>query len=133
MFVVRTYSKSKINDKKINAKRTLKQKKNWNAQYFSNLFFVVVFVSTINSKAADGGVKSKSQTTTPSGKHAGTRGVRSSNEDNIMEKTPLVQVYFTYLCYYVLELFGHFREFLRRVGIEKRKGAVDNNTKVSYI
>jgi hypothetical protein len=44
-----------------------------------------------------------------------------------IEKTPFMQVFLTYLCYFVLEMFGHFREFLRKYGFEKRKGARDNN------
>ena len=30
-----------------------------------------------------------------------------------------------------MQIFGHIREFLRKIGVDKRKGAVDNNTKVN--
>ena len=39
----------------------------------------------------------------------------------------MLQAIYTYICYAVLNIFGWFRDFLRRSGIEKRKGAVDNN------
>lgn len=39
----------------------------------------------------------------------------------------MLQAIYTYICYAVLNLFGWFRDFLRKSGIEKRKGAADNN------
>ncbi|CAF1058468.1 unnamed protein product, partial [Brachionus calyciflorus] len=44
------------------------------------------------------------------------------------EQTSTLQIFFTHLCYTILEVFGHLREFLRSYGFEKRKGALDNNT-----
>lgn len=48
-------------------------------------------------------------------------------QQNVLEEPPMIQIFFTYLCYTVLRWFGNLREFLRGVGIEKRKGAKDNN------
>ena len=48
------------------------------------------------------------------------------------EPTPFLQTFFTYLCYTILDLFGHLREFLRKYGFEKRQGAKDNNTDVNF-
>lgn len=53
---------------------------------------------------------------------------KSGNEH--LEETPLLQAFFTFLSYTILQIFGHIREFLRKIGADKRKGAVDNNTKV---
>lgn len=44
---------------------------------------------------------------------------------------PQLQVFFTHLCYFILNLFGHLREFLRKYGFETRKGAADNSADVS--
>lgn len=49
----------------------------------------------------------------------------------MFEETPLLQAFFTYICYAVLNIFGWLRDFMRGVGLEKRKGAVDNNSSVS--
>jgi serine palmitoyltransferase len=46
----------------------------------------------------------------------------------MFEDTPMVQAIYTYICYAVLNIFGWFRDFLRNVGLEKRKGNADNNT-----
>ena len=48
-----------------------------------------------------------------------------------LEEPPMLQAFFTYLCYTVLRWFGNLRELLRSVGVERRKGAKDNNSKVS--
>ena len=48
-----------------------------------------------------------------------------------LEEAATLQVFFTYLCYTILDLFGHLREFLRNTGLEKRKGASDINKDVS--
>ena len=50
--------------------------------------------------------------------------------DEEYEETSTLQVFFTYLCYTMLNMFGHFRDFLRKYGFEKRKGARDPNPKV---
>ena len=44
------------------------------------------------------------------------------------EDTPLIQAIYTYICYAVLNVFGWLRDFLRKSGIERRKGAQDNNS-----
>lgn len=46
------------------------------------------------------------------------------------EETPLIQAIYTYICYVMLNLFGWFRDALRQIGIEKRKGAKDPNPPV---
>ena len=43
-----------------------------------------------------------------------------------------IQAVYTYICYAVLNIFGWFRDFLRSSGIERRKGAADNNGPVSF-
>jgi len=48
------------------------------------------------------------------------------------EETPLLQAIYTYICYAVLNMFGWLRDFLRSTGIEKRQGASDNNSAVSF-
>jgi hypothetical protein len=45
----------------------------------------------------------------------------------MFEDTPMIQAIYTYICYAVLNVFGWFRDFLRKSGIERRKGAADNN------
>lgn len=68
-------------------------------------------------------VKKKSETTTT---RQASRQVRVEK----FEETPLLQAFFTFLSYTILQIFGHFREFLRSIGIDKRKGAIDNNSQV---
>lgn len=48
-----------------------------------------------------------------------------------LEEPPLLQAFFTYLSYTILRWFGNLRDFLRVTGVEKRKGAKDNNTSVT--
>lgn len=48
-------------------------------------------------------------------------------EYEMYEDTPMLQAIWTYVCYAVLNIFGWIRDFLRKVGIEKRAGAVDPN------
>jgi serine palmitoyltransferase len=47
--------------------------------------------------------------------------------DEMYEETPMLQAFYTYLCFFVLNLFGWFRDLLRQSGLEKRKGACDQN------
>ena len=54
-------------------------------------------------------------------------GVRTDYTDEMFEDTPMIQAIYTYICYAVLNVFGWFRDFLRKSGIERRKGAADNN------
>jgi hypothetical protein len=49
----------------------------------------------------------------------------------MFEDTPLIQAVFTYICYAVLNVFGWLRDFMRQTGVERRKGAADNNSSVS--
>ncbi|CAF0814943.1 unnamed protein product [Brachionus calyciflorus] len=56
-----------------------------------------------------------------------TKKGKREYDDEMFEDTPMLQAIYTYICYAVLNLFGWFRDFLRRSGIEKRKGAADNN------
>lgn len=55
---------------------------------------------------------------------------QSKKKEVHLEETPLLQAFFTFLSYTILQIFGHVREFLRKIGVDKRKGAVDNNNKV---
>ena len=48
----------------------------------------------------------------------------------MFEDTPLLQAIYTYICYAVLNLFGWMRDFMRRTGLEKRKGTSENNPPV---
>lgn len=50
-----------------------------------------------------------------------------------LEEPPFVQAFLTYFCYTVLRWFGNLRELLRSAGIERRKGAKDNNSDVSNL
>jgi hypothetical protein len=61
------------------------------------------------------------------------KGDRNEYSDETFEETPMIQAIYTYICYAVLNIFGWLRDFLRRSGIEKRKGAVDNNPSVIYL
>lgn len=103
----------------------------------------------IHAKATENGVKAngikqKNVTTTPSTNTKLTNGdtfqsgilkekskkkvgVRTEYTDEMFEDTPLIQAVYTYICYAVLNIFGWFRDFLRSSGIERRKGAADNN------
>jgi len=49
------------------------------------------------------------------------------DEDEQFEETPFLSAVWTYVCYAVLNIFGWLRDFCRKVGIEKRAGAVDPN------
>ena len=59
--------------------------------------------------------------------------LRGFGRRTVLEEPSLVHIFFTYLCYTVLRWFGNLREFLRKTGIEKRKGAKDNNSDVSWV
>ena len=63
------------------------------------------------------------------------KGLKKNDQDkdihSELEEAATLQVFFTYLCYTILDLFGHLREFLRNTGLEKRKGASDTNKDVS--
>lgn len=56
------------------------------------------------------------------------KGHRNEYTDEMFEDTPMIQAIYTYICYAVLNLFGWLRDFMRKSGIEKRKGAADNNS-----
>jgi hypothetical protein len=47
------------------------------------------------------------------------------------EEAPLWAAIITYMGYLLLNIFGWFRDSLRYVGIEKKKGAKDNNPSVN--
>jgi hypothetical protein len=47
------------------------------------------------------------------------------------EEAPLWAAFITYLGYFILNIFGMFRDFLRQVGIEEKKGAKDSNPSVN--
>jgi hypothetical protein len=53
------------------------------------------------------------------------------SQKETFESIPFLQAFYTFLSYSILHIFGHLREFLRRVGLDRRQGAVDNNTNVS--
>lgn len=54
-------------------------------------------------------------------------------KDEMYEETPMKQAIYTYICYFILNIFGLLRDFLRKLGIERRKGAADNNGPVINI
>ena len=58
------------------------------------------------------------------------KDVQEKVKDDELEEAASLQVFFTYLCYTILDFFGHLREFLRKTGLEKRKGASDINKDV---
>ncbi len=58
------------------------------------------------------------------------KDVQEKEKDLELEEAASIQVFFTYLCYTILDFFGHLREFLRKTGLEKRKGASDINKDV---
>ncbi|CAF1105596.1 unnamed protein product, partial [Didymodactylos carnosus] len=47
--------------------------------------------------------------------------------DEIYEETPLTEAFWTYLNYVILNLFGWFRDLLRKFRIETRKGSAEDN------
>ena len=59
------------------------------------------------------------------------KNVQEKEIEDELEEAASLQVFFTYLCYTILDLFGHLREFLRKTGLEKRKGASDINKDVT--
>lgn len=73
------------------------------------------------------GISSSSSTSITRTNKVATRKVP---KQDILEDTPFLQAFFTYLSYTILHIFGHLREFLRRIGFDQRKGAVDSNPKV---
>jgi serine palmitoyltransferase len=52
---------------------------------------------------------------------------KSSYDYETYEETPFLSAVWTYVCYAVLNIFGWLRDFCRKVGIERRTGAVDPN------
>lgn len=38
-----------------------------------------------------------------------------------------------YLCYAVLMIFGHLRDFMRNIGLEKNRMSKEKNREVSYL
>ena len=56
---------------------------------------------------------------------ASKKTTHDKDKENNLEETATLQVFFTYLCYTILDWFGHLREFLRKTGLEKRKGAAE--------
>lgn len=50
--------------------------------------------------------------------------------DEVYEETPFSEAFWTYLNYVILNIFGWFRDFLRNVRIENRKGSAENNPSV---
>ncbi len=61
-------------------------------------------------------------------------GVRSKRKfQESFEEAPLWAAIITIAGYLLLNVFGWIRDFLRHVGIEKKKGAKDNNPEVSIV
>jgi hypothetical protein len=58
------------------------------------------------------------------------QAISYKQKKNETEETPMLQAFYTYFSYTLLQVFGYLREFLRKLGLDKRKGAVDNNPKV---
>jgi hypothetical protein len=50
--------------------------------------------------------------------------------DEVYEATPFSEAFWTYLNYIILNIFGWFRDFLRNIRIENRKGSAENNPSV---
>ena len=48
------------------------------------------------------------------------------------EEAPLWAAIITYLGYLILNIFGWFRDMLRSIGLEEKKGAKDNNSSVIF-
>jgi hypothetical protein len=49
------------------------------------------------------------------------------------EEAPLWAAVITYIGYLILNIYGWLRDFLRFVGIEKKKTAMDNNPSVIHL
>lgn len=55
-------------------------------------------------------------------------GQNKISQKPILEEPPLIQAFFTYLCYTMFRWFGNLRELMRKIGLEKKKGSQDNNS-----
>jgi len=53
--------------------------------------------------------------------------------DEVYEATPFSEAFWTYLNYIILNIFGWFRDFLRNIRIENRKGSAENNPSVKKL
>jgi hypothetical protein len=60
-----------------------------------------------------------------------TAFVEQSTLNEVYEDTPFAEAFWTYLNYIILNIFGWFRDFLRHIRIENRKGSAENNPSVS--
>ena len=58
--------------------------------------------------------------------HYKNRTLRMNTDEDSFEETPMVHAFFTYLSYSLMNLFGYLRDLLRKLGIEKKKSALDN-------
>ena len=64
--------------------------------------------------------------------------VKQKKRENIkfqeeFEETPFVIIILVYISYFILNCFGHLRDFLRKTGIEKNKSAIEKNREVSHM
>jgi hypothetical protein len=51
--------------------------------------------------------------------------------DELYEAPPIFEVFWSYLNYIILSIFGWFRDFLRNIRIEIQKGSVEHNPSVN--
>ena len=70
------------------------------------------------------------------GFHKGSNGFASQERiysvqfQNDFEETPLYCAVMTYMSYFFLIIFGYMRDFLRKYGLEKSKGAKETGNEV---
>ena len=85
------------------------------------------------SKSSTTSRKENSSSSSSSAKSRHHRKPSKTNEIKYPEpdilEAPRLQVFYVHLCYTILQLLGHVREFLRKYGFEKRRGATDNTPK----
>ncbi|XP_068730448.1 serine palmitoyltransferase 2-like [Montipora capricornis] len=86
----------------------------------------------------EGGYSKKCRLSARNGFHPGSNGLQNRSKksenrvaelDNEYEGIPLIAAVTTYLSYFFLLIFGYLRDFMRKYGLEKPKGAKENGNK----
>ena len=57
---------------------------------------------------------------------------RNKSDNSKIHQAPIWVIFLTYFSYFNLFLFGCLRDFLRSIGMEKKRAATDNNPSVSF-
>ena len=103
-------------------------------------FFLILassWTNSVNTKMVAGTYATRrKQHSMENGFHKGSNGLASQERiysaevQNDFEEPPLFCAVMTYMSYFLLIIFGYMRDFMRKYGLEKSRGAKETGNEV---